>query len=399
LDIILVVPIREKGYSPGNTHLPYQQFYRKGSNKGPDRGKLTSITGSESYIAVELSQDVQEIPLVIPEDMDKYIDKGKLWVSISQGVPILSFYISMANDYSIESRIDCEDLCKKLVDSVMASEEWSKYDYLWVSRTLVIDMDEKTPEEHLKLWLVKDPKESDINLFNESGKFLSAKMEVSWANNIIRVKDKDTIGGDCIHEYFREYLKGNMDAQRIWIHHEYLLDRAQTVSRDLARDEDKNMNYKSNAQKILDLSVDYSVVTISLDELYSDIQGVRANVAQDSLEFWNILNLKDSLKLRLDMLESINTQKNELRQWNYQKTVDVALIILALLTIIQTLLGVVDATYNGGVDKIPGDGFLRLDIANFIRSVSFDFWFILSIALTVIAFCSIRIRGNRGSKK
>ena len=133
--------------------------------------------------------------------------------------------------------------------------------------------------------------------------------------------------------------------------------------------------------------------------MYSDIQGVRANVAQDSLEFWNILNLKDSLKLRLDMLESINTQKNELRQWNYQKTVDVALIILALLTIIQTLLGVVDATYNGGVDKIPGDGFLRLDIANFIRSVSFDFWFILSIALTVIAFCSIRIRGNRGSKK
>ena len=51
-----------------------------------------------------------------------------------------------------------------------------------------------------------------------------------------------------------------MDAQRIWIHHEYLLDRAQAVSRDLARDEDKNMNYKSNAQKILDLSVDYLVV-------------------------------------------------------------------------------------------------------------------------------------------
>lgn len=399
MDIILVVPIREKGYAPGNAHLPYQQFYRKGSNKGPDRGKLTSIAGSESYIAVELSQDLQEIPLVIPEDMDKYINKGRLWVSISQGVPILSFYIAMANDYSIESRIACEDLCKKMVDSVMAGEKWSKYDYLWISRTLVIDVDEKTPEEHLKLWLVKGPKESDINLFNDSGEFLSAKMEISWANNIIRLKDKNTIDGDCIHEYFREYLKGNMDAQRIWIHHEYLLDRAQAVSRDLARDEDKNMNYKSNAQKILDLSVDYSVVTISLDELYSDIQGVRANVAQDSLEFWNILNLKDSLKLRLDMLESINTQKNELRQWNYQKTVDVALIILALLTIIQTLLGVVDATYNGGVDKIPGDGFLALDIANFIRSVSFDFWFILSIALTVIAFCSIRIRGNRGNKK
>lgn len=170
------------------------------------------------------------------------------------------------------------------------------------------------------------------------------------------------------------------------------------MTRNLAHDETHRQNYKVSARNILDLSVDYSVITLLLDELNIHIQGVRSRVGQNFLESWNINELRDRLKSQLDSLGSINTQKNELRQWDYQKTVDVTLVFLGLLTLTQTLLGIVDATYNGGVNQVPGDGAIDLNIARTIRDVSFDFWLLLSFALTFIVFLLIRLRGKRGRK-
>ena len=387
-EMILIAPLQKEGYKSGDQSERFEEFYGEGIPKIVDH--RVPLEDSHSYQTIELSQSMTPLNSSINFEGVDCIYAG---LSEAQGIRIIYMHVRILDSKLYSSREKLEQISLELIENIISINDIQNVTYRWINRTLIEDDNNNIPE----LWVYENGYKSNINIIYCNGDKVPAEINISWANNTIVLNKNNSkeMSPDVILDAYREYHKGMMDAQRIWLHHEYLLERAQRITRDLATSKFNKKIYEKVRLEILHLSVAYSIISLSQDELNTKIQGIRSSVGRKCLEAWKFKDLRERLKDQINLLEVINNQNNEIDRSKYQKTVDTALMLLGFLTLAQTILGVVDLTYAGGVENIPGDGSMGMGISASIRSVSVDTWFIVAFLITLCAILITRIRGRK----
>lgn len=281
-----------------------------------------------------------------------------------------------------------EDFCGDVINRVLLDAFPSrKYNYVWVNRTLVSAPEEV--ESILKGWLGRGIQKYSYFDYEKTADEVSLDFYVSWGNNIICINS-----GDLTDSLILEFCKGMIDAQLIWINYTELTRMSREITKKMNHGAFDTKKYTYLRDQLLAVYKKRALMNTILDEVETQLQGVRYHVATMSLEAWELDSVKERLAINLDILESINNQNHNIVRSREQSKVDTLLLVLSILTLTQFILMFVDLSYNGGASQVPGDGPLSIGLMGFIRSISADIWIVFSVFITAI-ITYLMMKGRR----
>lgn len=271
-----------------------------------------------------------------------------------------------------------EDFCGNLINQVLLNAfPNSRYSYVWVNRTLFSSSQEV--DSILKGWLGRGVQKHSYFDYERTTDEVSLDFYVSWGNNIICVNS-----GELTDDLILEFCKGMIDAQLIWINYTELTGMSREITKKMNHGAFDTKKYTYLRDQLLAVYKKRALMNTILDEVETQLQGVRYHVATMSLDAWELDSVRERLAINLEILESINNQNHNIVRSKEQSKVDTLLLVLSILTLTQFILMFVDLSYNGGASQVPGDGPLSMGLMGFIRSISADVWIVFSVFITAL---------------
>lgn len=247
--------------------------------------------------------------------------------------------------------------------------------YLWINRTLIT-----TEEGSARIpngWLGRGIETYKYYNYNSPANEELIEIRTSWGNNIIKSYSTLLNG-----EILIEYCKGMIDAQFIWIQYKELTEKSRKITKNMNHGDFDTKKYTFLRDELLKTSKKRALLNTILDEVETQLQGIRYHIVTMSLRSWDLDSVKERLYINLEILDSINNQNHNIVRSKEQSKVDNLLLVLSMLTLTQFILMFVDLSYNGGADQIPGNGIFSLGFLEFVRSISADIWVAVSVLLT-----------------
>lgn len=296
---------------------------------------------------------------------------------------------------------------KRQISTKLKTTEWETTP-LWVNRTLLLEGDQTA----LTDWIMPGndpniitlPQNATTNASNQSeesdqqleGRISSrelrydsilrsdcrASIVLGWGNNVVYRYEKLTEGegGE-----WSEFVKGLIDAQVIWC----LVDALERNSKEqlLQYVGHSSHGQPSSKSAYLKLARDAYIALANLRVHYSELnialQGLRKDVAINTLEVWGFENQLAILQDRISDIETVAELNTQLKSRRFQKSTAIATGILSGLVILQTGLDLVAVAFSGGEPTL-GREIYFLSILSLVRWAGADGAIAIALILTMM---------------
>lgn len=244
---------------------------------------------------------------------------------------------------------------------------------MWVNRTLVT-ASAQAPEG----WLAHSARQ----VFGRTGEGGDAhpSLSLGWGNNALVGYTDDSADLSGLRY-------GILIGQALWVQ----LSAVDTVSGELISDlagSRVSLRRGDGISRDLEVSSQLALHGLCRDELATTIQGVPARVAQEMLEAWEYPAYRSRLADRSAEISRILDLRAQLRSRGYQHTVELVLFGIGLLTILSTVLDVVQTGFSGGVEGFPGEDGDSL-VMEVSRGVNLDAALSLTVGVMVILLLAV----------
>lgn len=264
---------------------------------------------------------------------------------------------------------EIEEMLTATVESICLDAR-GKYP-LWVSRTVVGD----GPPG----WLDHSAVE-----FREG----DATFSLGWGNNAVSVRlmqDSDA---------WENAVRGLVDAQALYCHLDATSTETGQALLKLSSAGEDNDAADTAILTAARMSRQLIVFDLAADEVLTHLQGLRRLCAESHLRVWKADALRERTRRRVEDLQQLAEEAVRARASRYQRVVEAILFALALTSVLQTALAVIQTAFSGGVSTIPGED---RGVLQWIRTSNLDLLLGMTSILLVItaAFVYSIQRGHR----
>jgi hypothetical protein len=260
-----------------------------------------------------------------------------------------------------------------LVESYIAESPECSCPPMWVNRTLVT-ASAQAPDG----WLAHSARQ----VFGRSGEGDGShpSLSMGWGNNALVGYVDDSVDLTGLRY-------GILIGQALWAQ----LSAVDAVSGELISDlagSRVRLRRGDGISRDLMVSSQLALHGLCRDELATTIQGVPARVAGEMLDAWEYPAYRSRLADRSAEISRILDLRAQLRSRGYQRTVELVLFGIGLLTILSTVLDVVQTGFSGGFKGFPGEdgGSIVMEVS---RKVNLDAALSLTVGVMVILLFAV----------
>ena len=250
----------------------------------------------------------------------------------------------------------------------------------WVGRAALLDGGTLLPHS----WLDDQPEVR--RLMTRKGD--EVVLRLGWGNSVVEHWSA------LSQEEQNQLVRGVVDAQSVWGDLDAISQAAVARLANVLKSDDRAVSrgeVRALQRASTDLRARMAVQNLAHDDTLLNTQGLRNGVANAYLEAWNYGAAAARVERQLEELSSLASQQADRLRRRYERTVEVVLLGLALLTIVDIVLSTVSTAFSEAAGQGP-DG--TLGVFEALRASGGEDVVGVAVAVTVLLAVMVLVRSR-----